>query len=204
MQTDKENIEIDESNNITQDSNKTLFEFSRQIEAYLNGVGINKYEKSQSSDYKIIGRGGSAIVYKATLQGQVFALKNLNNNLSMSDESFKKIRRESDYIILLKLLYGIHHPNIIKFNGILEDPQMGITLVLQHAEDGNLRDYLQKKHVDGLYKILWAELIKIATEITIGLTYLHSKDIIHRDLHSKNILINDGKALIADFGNQKI
>lgn len=81
---------------------------------------------------------------------------------------------------------------------------MGITLVLQHAEDGNLRDYLQKKHVDGLYKILWAELIKIATEITIGLTYLHSKDIIHRDLHSKNILINDGKALIADFGNQKI
>lgn len=71
-----------------------VFEFSRQIEAYLNGVGINKYEKSQSSDYKIIGRGGSAIVYKATLQGQVFALKNLNNNLSMSDESFKKIRRE--------------------------------------------------------------------------------------------------------------
>ncbi|CAG8677170.1 15471_t:CDS:2 [Gigaspora margarita] len=92
MQTDKENIKIDESNNITQDSNKTC----EQIEAYLNGVGINKYEKSQFSDYKIIGRGGSAIVYKATLQGQ------------------------SNYIIQLKLLYGINHPNMIKFNGILE------------------------------------------------------------------------------------
>ncbi|CAG8479206.1 184_t:CDS:2, partial [Cetraspora pellucida] len=40
-------------------------------------------------------------------------------------------------------------------------------------------------------------------EITLGLTYLHSKDIIHRDLHSKNILLNDDKILIADFGISK-
>ncbi|RIB22661.1 kinase-like domain-containing protein, partial [Gigaspora rosea] len=48
------------------------------------------------------------------------------------------------------------------------------------------------------------ELIKIAKEITTGLKYLHDKKIIHRDLHSKNILINDGIAMIADFGISKL
>ncbi|RIB27864.1 kinase-like domain-containing protein, partial [Gigaspora rosea] len=47
------------------------------------------------------------------------------------------------------------------------------------------------------------DLIRIAKEITLGLIHLHDKNIIHRDLHSMNILINDGKALITDFGISK-
>lgn len=33
--------------------------------------------------------------------------------------------------------------------------------------------------------------------------HLHENKIIHRDLHAKNILINDGRALITDFGISK-
>ncbi|KAF0558407.1 kinase-like protein [Gigaspora margarita] len=76
-------------------------------------------------------------------------------------------------------------------------------LVLEFADSGNLRDYLKKKHAKDIYRISWTELIKIAKEITLGLTYLHSKSIIHRDLHSNNILINNGRALISDFGISK-
>ncbi|RIB25990.1 kinase-like domain-containing protein, partial [Gigaspora rosea] len=36
-----------------------------------------------------------------------------------------------------------------------------------------------------------------------GLQFLHSKNIIHRDLHSKNVLIHNGNALLADFGLSK-
>ncbi|KAF0451492.1 kinase-like protein [Gigaspora margarita] len=89
----------------------------------------------------------------------------------------------------------------MEFQEILETDNF--MLVLQFANGGNLRTHLEKKREEGLYKICWVELIQFAKEITDGLTYLHNKDIIHRDLHSKNILINDGKALISDFGISK-
>ncbi|KAF0503052.1 kinase-like protein [Gigaspora margarita] len=53
------------------------------------------------------------------------------------------------------------------------------------------------------FKFEWKKLIKCANELTLGLEYLHKKGIIHRDLHSKNILINEDKILIADFGISK-
>ncbi|CAB4485543.1 unnamed protein product [Rhizophagus irregularis] len=46
-------------------------------------------------------------------------------------------------------------------------------------------------------------MIQMALDITCGLKCLHSKDIIHRDLHSKNILVNNGRLLITDFGLSK-
>lgn len=55
-------------------------------------------------------------------------------------------------------------------------------LVLQYATNGNLRQYLRSKCQDGLYKILWVDLIRLAKEITLGLNHLHKKEIIHRDL----------------------
>ncbi|RIB07274.1 kinase-like domain-containing protein [Gigaspora rosea] len=76
-------------------------------------------------------------------------------------------------------------------------------LILQYANGGNLREYLVKKQKDGIYKILWNEIIRIAIEITHGLKYLHNENIVHRDLHSMNILIHDGSALISDFGLSK-
>ncbi|PKY53882.1 kinase-like protein, partial [Rhizophagus irregularis] len=71
-------------------------------------------------------------------------------------------------------------------------------LVLEYANEGNLSDYLKKSST-----LKWDYKIQMALDITSGLKFLHSKEIIHRDLHSKNILVNYGKLLIADLGLSK-
>jgi serine/threonine protein kinase len=51
-------------------------------------------------------------------------------------------------------------------------------MVLEYANEGNLRDYLKNKF-DSLQ---WENKIQMALDITCGLKCLHSKNIIHRDL----------------------
>ncbi|KAF0532020.1 kinase-like protein [Gigaspora margarita] len=120
----------------------------------------------------------------------------------MDDKTLKKFIKE------LKIFQKVDHPNIIKFYGVskIQGGRLfwkNFMFVLQFAEGGSLRDHLKAKRQNNSYEISWNELIKIAKDIVLGLTYLHSKGIIHRDLHSNNILINDNKALIADFGISK-
>ncbi|KAF0399949.1 kinase-like protein [Gigaspora margarita] len=162
----------------------------------LETFSIKEYDYSQFNAQKHIGNGGFSTVYSADFQGKTYALKSLNNNLCLDNgDNFKKISQE------LKSLYTVKHPNVIKFYGTSKHPEMGnFIMILQFANNGSLRDYLQSKQQNGVFKNSWYETIKIAEEITIGLKYLHDKGIIHQNLHSKNILINDGKALIADFG----
>ncbi|CAG8494443.1 15624_t:CDS:10, partial [Cetraspora pellucida] len=166
-------------------SGKALVEYSDQLMAYFKKYDIKIFDCSQHENLKVIGSGGFAVVYSAILEGEKYALKSLKNNLSLNEKEFKQFRRELDSNRMKEYLTG------------------NFMLVLQLATDGNLRDYLRSKQDEDIYKISWTELIKIAKDITSGLKHLHDKNIIHRDLHSKNILIDGGKALISDFGISK-
>ncbi|RIB20169.1 kinase-like domain-containing protein [Gigaspora rosea] len=128
----------------------------------------------------------------------MYALKSLNTNLSLGRKEIKKFIRE------LKILNDINHNNIIKLYGVSRFSQTdNLVMVLQFANDGNLRNYLKGKWKDGKFKISWTKVIEFAIKITDGLNYLHENGIIHRDLHSNNILINGYEILIADFGISK-
>ncbi|CAI2174557.1 13210_t:CDS:2 [Funneliformis geosporum] len=72
-------------------------------------------------------------------------------------------------------------------------------MVLQYADGGNLQDFLANKSIP----LTWSDNYRIALEISEGLLCLHAEGIIQRDLHSKNVLIHQGKMLIADFGMSK-
>ncbi|RIB25804.1 kinase-like domain-containing protein [Gigaspora rosea] len=144
---------------------------------------------------KEIGSGGYGTVYSAERDGEMFALKCFKNN-DMNNEATKEFIKE------LKQLHALSsHPNINLFHGITRDPETNtFMLVLQFANRGNLRQYLKKKWQDGIFGISFNVVIQISKQITNGLGHLHKHNIIHCDLHSKNILINDDIFLIADFG----
>ncbi|RIB22643.1 kinase-like domain-containing protein [Gigaspora rosea] len=143
-------------------------------------------EKEQYKD-----KGGFGSISSADYNGKKVALKTLNT---------KEATRE--FVNKLKQLRDIEdHPNINKFYGTTTDPKTGnLILVLQYANGGNIRQYLRSKWHEGTFKISLREIIKIAKQVTPGLMILHKNNIIHCDLHPKNILINNGDFLIADFG----
>lgn len=93
---------------------------------------------------------------------------------------------------------SLRHPNIVMFMGACTKlPNLAI--VLEYCSRKSLWNLLQ--NLD--YKLNWEDRRRLALEIARGMNYLHMfpTPVLHRDLKSLNILIDDGfRPKIADFG----
>ncbi|KAF0371507.1 kinase-like protein [Gigaspora margarita] len=170
-----------------------LDEWNSEIEKAISNDGsIKIFEFEKFSDLIKIADGGFGTVRKARWNdcGIDVALK----RLKVEEPSEKEIKEFIKELIFSRKIAP--YPHIILFYGIVKDSIGHYNMVLQFAKDGNLRQYLKKKFKD----LQNEDKFRIAKEITRGLAYLHANNIVHRDLHTKNILVDEGKMKIADFG----
>ncbi|CAB4437295.1 unnamed protein product [Rhizophagus irregularis] len=142
---------------------------------------IRKFEYDEFSQIDKIGEGAFGIVNKANLANTgLVALKII---ISKSSDEHGEVNDE--FIRELELLREVdYHPKINRCLGITKDSGKYI-LVLDYANEGNLRNYLRKKFIS----LKWKDKIQMALDITSGLKFLHSKGIIHRDLVKKYLFI---------------
>ena len=139
---------------------------------------------------KIIGRGAFSRIYcgKHNKTKKIYAIKEISfDNL---DKIKASIRRE------LSVLKTINHPNIIKLHDVFFDNEnKNVYLVLDYYKNGDLTKLLKNKPLKEKYAK------KYMRQLASGLKYLHSKNIIHRDLKLQNILVTDSlDIVITDFG----
>lgn len=135
---------------------------------------------------QVISSGIAGEVYLGYYFGTPVAIKKLFL------EPTEVAQVESEY----KMLKDLHHPNIVQFLGLCLH-ETGIYLVTEYVEHGDLFDLITFGDVD----MTWAEKNKIALQIAQACHYLHSKNIIHRDLKSLNVLVGDGfKVKLCDLG----
>ncbi|KAK9807895.1 hypothetical protein WJX72_012418 [[Myrmecia] bisecta] len=142
-----------------------------------------------------LGVGSFGKVYKAIKGGvQEVAVKTLHRIDS---------KMEADFIREIAMMKFVSRDrNMVQFYGACVQPN-NLMLVLEYMQGGDMRRALTNDKTDVLR---WNNKGKgIALDIARGLHFLHSNNVIHRDIKSKNILLTrDGRAKIADVGMAKI
>ncbi|OQR81138.1 protein kinase [Achlya hypogyna] len=150
---------------------------------------------------------GLAVVYKGKWRGAVVAVKMkmllLDNNHEALDPAFLhecNVEIQQEAMVMKRLT----HPNIVLFMeaGFY---QGSICIISEYCARGSLRDVLSNAYALNGRSIIWPMKIRLALGLAYGLQYLHNSQMIHRDLKSPNILVDETwHAKIADFGTLRL
>lgn len=139
------------------------------------GVAIEDYNVLD-----LIGKGGFACVYRAQCKQteQIVAIKMIDKKLMQAAGMTSRVRNEVEIHSQLK------HPSVLELFNYFEDNHY-VYLILEICHNGELNRYLKTKR----RTLTENEARRILTQVVEGLIYLHSHNIIHRDLSLANLLL---------------
>ena len=142
-----------------------------------------------------LGRGAAGDVHLATYKkkGTTVVIK-LMNIYNMPEKEAESATREAYFLRSLK------HPNVVRYiDSFIHGPTLMI--VMEHADAGDLATLLESREGENLPEDL---VIRMFTQIALGLKHVHAANVVHRDLKPRNIfLTSEGMVKIGDFGVAK-
>ncbi|XP_055628778.1 serine/threonine-protein kinase Nek8 [Toxorhynchites rutilus septentrionalis] len=146
---------------------------------------------------RTVGQGsfGIAVLYERLGDGQSIVMKQINlSDLSKSERDLAMNEVE--------VFSKLHHPNIIAYLGSFVRGNY-LFIEMEYADGGTLAQILIDKSQGE--RLPERFILNIFEQITSAITYMHSQNILHRDLKTANVFMNKrGIVKIGDFGISKI
>ena len=172
--------------------NKNYYDESnlRQSLSEIKILNLLNYKKSDR-----IGKGSF---------GEVYLTYEIKSNKKTATKIFIPRRDFDSFVNEAKILSKLNHPSIVEFIGYEShdfEKKLRPVIMIQFAKNGSLRDIINNKLSKSSGVSTDTMKLIIIYGIAAGMSYIHSKNIIHCDLKPENILIDDNfYPLISDFG----
>ncbi|CAH3176069.1 unnamed protein product [Porites lobata] len=158
---------------------------------YAHPMAAKDYEipKNRLRLETIIGQGQFGDVHRGTYNSLD------DPNLQVAIKSCKNPESREKFLEEAYTMKQFDHPHIIKLIGVCMDEEFYI--VMELAAYGEMRSYLQKNR----HSINLETLLSYIFQLSTAMSYLESKNFVHRDIAARNVLVCTPKCVkLADFG----
>ncbi|EQC42462.1 TKL protein kinase, variant [Saprolegnia diclina VS20] len=160
------------------------------LRAKLSQLQLHRVEVGEVQVGAFVAEGGHGAVYQGTYRNDTVALK----TLSPHKISASNVKSFLDEILLLSTL---DCPYIVRLVGVAWTKPADVVCLQEFMDGGDLRTRLLD---DAPFS--WTDKLLCVTHLVDALVYVHSLNVLHRDIKSRNVLFRRDKAVwkLADFG----